>query len=437
METEKKLSSDSKTPVSREKLYEEVWAEPMTKVALKYGVSSSYMARVCTWLNVPRPERGYWAKRAVGKSAKQSPLPEAEPGDELEWSRYGQVRRAKLPIPKPPQKMKLKLRNRSELPERHPLLQGAQQYFDEARETNNGYLRPSKRLMVDVIASKQTCSRALDVANELFLLFEERGYPISFARHGMGLQRSDIDEREKGGKDRNYSVLWSPSRVTIVTIGSVLIGLTIFEMSENVEVQYQDGKYFRALELPVRKTRRYENYSWTSMDDLPSGRLCIQAYSPYQTADWTRQWRETKAGDFPGKLSAIVKELKRETATIVQLVEEGERKAEIERKEWEAKQIIWRREEAERRRVKAIKDSQEELAEIIKAWVKAKGIGDFFADIERRAAHLDEELKAIVLERLTQARTLIDRTDALQLLVAWKTPEERTEVSRSILGKWR
>jgi hypothetical protein len=71
-------------PVSREQLYAEVWAEPMTKVALKYKVSSSFMARVCTWLNVPRPERGYWAKLAVGKMSKQPPLPEAEPGDDLE-----------------------------------------------------------------------------------------------------------------------------------------------------------------------------------------------------------------------------------------------------------------------------------------------------------------------------------------------------------------
>lgn len=412
-------------PVSREQLYAEVWAEPMTKVALKYKVSSSFMARVCTWLNVPRPERGYWAKLAVGKMSKQPPLQEAEPGDDLEWNRYGLPRRAKLPLPKPPRKKKSRLRDRSELPERHPLLQEAQQFFNEARETSNGYLRPNKRLMVDVITSKQTCSRALDIANELFLLLEERGYSVAFERHGLGLRRYGVDEREKGGKDRNYSELWSPSRDTIVTIGSVLIGLTIFEMSENVEAKYQDGKFVRVSELPVRKTRRYESHSWTSMHDLPSGRLCIQAYSPYQRANWQRQWRETKTGDFPGKLSAIVKELKRETATIAQLVEEGERKAEIERKGWEARQVIWRREEEERRRVKAIKESREELSEVIKAWVKAKGIEDFFADVERRAANLDEEQRAVVLERLTQARTLIDSTDALLWLEAWKTPEQR------------
>ena len=112
--------------------------------------------------------------------------------------------------------------------------------------------------MVDVITSKQTCSRALDIANELFLLLEERGYSVAFERHGLVLRRYGVDEREKGGKDRHYSVLWSPSRDTIVTIGSVLIGLTICEMSENVEAKYQDGKYVRVSELPVRKTRRYE-----------------------------------------------------------------------------------------------------------------------------------------------------------------------------------
>ena len=44
--------------LTREALYELVWSEPMLKVAAQFGVSSSYMARVCTRLYVPRPERG-------------------------------------------------------------------------------------------------------------------------------------------------------------------------------------------------------------------------------------------------------------------------------------------------------------------------------------------------------------------------------------------
>ena len=63
--------------VSREGLYEFVWSVPMVKVAEKFYVSGSYMARVCSTLHVPRPERGYWAKlAAVGKAPEKPPLPE-------------------------------------------------------------------------------------------------------------------------------------------------------------------------------------------------------------------------------------------------------------------------------------------------------------------------------------------------------------------------
>ncbi len=45
--------------VNREKLYEQVWAEPMTTVARQYQVSSNYLARICHRVGVPVPPRGY------------------------------------------------------------------------------------------------------------------------------------------------------------------------------------------------------------------------------------------------------------------------------------------------------------------------------------------------------------------------------------------
>jgi len=96
------LTDSSEGPVSREALYEMVWSEPMLRVAARFGVSSSYMARVCTLLNVPRPERGYWAKLAVGKAPKQPPLPEPRPGDPLEWRPDGALPKRARPLPKPP-----------------------------------------------------------------------------------------------------------------------------------------------------------------------------------------------------------------------------------------------------------------------------------------------------------------------------------------------
>jgi hypothetical protein len=72
------------------------------------------------------------------------------------------------------------------------------------------------------------------------------------------------------------------STSTVTFIGTVAIGLTVFEMSENVEVRHIDGDYVKVTELTPQQLRKIaRSYSWTSKQDMPSGRLCIQAYSPY------------------------------------------------------------------------------------------------------------------------------------------------------------
>ena len=413
---------------SREQLYDEVWAEPMTTVALKYEVSSSFMARICTRLKVPRPQRGYWAMYATGKRPKRQPLPKVCPGDELEWARDGYARIAQLPPPEAPQVGSVTKRRRRGLPEQHPLLEGFKEQMSGVGESREGFLKPRKYLLPDIIVSKETLDRAIEVANILYLAFERRGHSVIYVPYGQDMQRQAVDEREKGGRRKELyytSDLWHPARPTAAFIGAVAFGVTIYEMSENVEVEYQDGKYTRVAELPAKKSRRYESYSWRSMHDLPSGRLCVQVFSPYSRVSWLRQWRESKSGDFPRKLAGLVKEVEAEVANIVRRFEEGERQAEIDRQRREEERRAQAREEVERRRLKAIKDSREELSEIIKAWAKAKRIEGFFIDVERRAANLEEDQKAAVLERLELARKMVDSTDALQWLVSWETPEER------------
>src|SRR4051794_31365814 len=81
------VSNASQTPLTREELYELVWHKPMLRVGERFGVSSSYMARVCSDLHVPRPPRCYWAKLEFGKTVPdRPPLPIARPGDLTSWS---------------------------------------------------------------------------------------------------------------------------------------------------------------------------------------------------------------------------------------------------------------------------------------------------------------------------------------------------------------
>lgn len=140
---ENTATNNKDTRISWEQLYEEVWVEPMTTVALKYKVFSSFLARICARLNVPRPQRGYWAMYATGKRPKQPPLPVARPGEELEWARYGEARRA--PLKFEDQSLKIKRRKRSELPALHLLLEGFQERLNEGRKSYfNPFIRPIK-----------------------------------------------------------------------------------------------------------------------------------------------------------------------------------------------------------------------------------------------------------------------------------------------------
>jgi hypothetical protein len=303
---------------------------------------------------------------------------------------------------------------------------GAREYFEGARASDRGYLRPTKRRLVDVFVSEGGLDRALKVANALFLALEERGHRVTFAPLDQHLGRPAVDERSKAGGERNGYDSWGPDRPTVVYVGTVAIGLTIFELSEEVEVQYVDGKYIPVARVPTsRRTELLSPSVWTHKRDMPSGRLSLRATSPYPRATWQTQWPETKRGELGAKVPEIVLELESAAVTVARLVEEGERRAEVERREWEAEQEKWKREAAERRRVQNVKESREQLFGIIEAWNIAKGIEDFFEDVERRARDLGDDERERLLDRVQRARSLLGGVDASQHFLVWKAPEER------------
>ena len=61
---------------NREEIYQRIWSEPIQRVAKSYNISDVALGKICTKLRIPRPGRGYWAKRAASKPlAKQPALP--------------------------------------------------------------------------------------------------------------------------------------------------------------------------------------------------------------------------------------------------------------------------------------------------------------------------------------------------------------------------
>jgi len=312
-------------------------------------------------------------------------------------------------------------------PSQHSLIDGAKAHFEAGRFSYGGeYLKPAKKNLIDLVVTKAGLEKALTFANRLFSLFEEYGYRVVLAPNGEQFYRAEVSEREVLMKNHGNNDLWHPWRCTAVYVGTVAVGLTIIEMSEDVEVRYINGKYIREQDyIPPKRGRYGFDHGWTTKKALPAGRLRLQAYSPYPRASWINRWQETKDRDLGSQVAAIVKELEQATVNIAHLVEEGERQAEIERKQWEAQQEKWRREEAKCRAAKALKESRVELLQIIDGWAESNRIEQFFQDAERRVANLSDSERLKILERLKRAHELVGSVDALDRFMLWRSPDER------------
>jgi hypothetical protein len=413
--------------ITRDQLYLEVWAEPMTKVAARYGVSSSFLARVCRDMNVPSPGRGHWARVQHQKKPQQVPLPEARSGEILEWTRPGEepspVRLASSATPQPGSAAAPPTTQRQpRQPKEHPLVSDARKHFASATVSKLHYLRPNKMKTIDVLVSQATLERALDAANAIYRALERKHHRVMLAPWN-GFSRAALDEREftkdKNRRDERYYSNWKPDRPTITFLGEIPIALAIYESSESVKVVYVDGEYVKASLAPL------ERRSWSTYEHhehLPSGRLCLRMVSAKNHDAWERVWREEHGRKLRSMATTIVEELEAETPKIAEKLAEARRLWEEQRKKWQAEQEKWEREQAERARIEDIKRSREQLASIIQKWSSAMSVQAFFADVERRADALPEEQRQSVLDRIAAGKQLVGSTDALGQLLIWRPP---------------
>jgi hypothetical protein len=417
--------------ITREELYELVWSTPMIKVAEKFEVSGSYLARVCTELRVPRPERGYWAKLAVGKAPQRPALPEPLSGDPVVWSRTDGFPAPTVPKPRPTPRPRIPPLARP-VSGTHGLIRCAKEHFLAGRKVDDDHhLKPYKKLLVDVTASRSGLDKALSFANDLFNALESAGHRVVIAPPDAQFRREHIDEREvlpKKERHENlygYNRLWSPYRPTVAYVDSVAFGLAVIEMSESVEMRYVNGKYIRESEYVPPKNKRYHDHTWTSTRDLPSGRLRLIVYAPYRSVSWSKLFQETKARSLTQDIRQIVKSLKTEVAPIIEKLQEADRQAEIRRLERLAEEERRRQEEDRRRESQSIKDSHDQLEQVIQAWSKVVSLERFFQGVEDRAQILPEMERQGVLDRLRLAREFVGTQNPLDFFREWKTPIER------------
>lgn len=420
-------------------------------LAAKYGVSGSFLARVCDRLRVPRPRPGYWNKLAVGKAPPRPPLPAAEPGDELEWSPADKSPPSPPRTPRVKEALKTKAarssadqrqpsdtvapastettqeanpsRSMRRVPATHPLIEGVVGLIPVGKTTREGYYRPRKRLLPDLITSPKQLETMVRLANRLYRLLEARGHRVRMSHNSDRFHRYAPDPFPATKQCYYHDGLWQPERPTVVYIDSIAIGLSLFELCKYVEMQYIRGEYVPVSQVSRSAKTVLGNATWTTQQLIPSGELCLQAYSPYPGTTWSHQWRG-KPSALTGELEDIVAKLEAQHATIRHLIEDARLAAEKRALEWEEAKQRYRLEEQAKRRAKALETSHTELLAIIDEWSERKCIAAFFDEVLDQAAQVSAADESEIKNRLAAAHKLLEVADPLARLKQWRSPEE-------------
>ena len=166
--------------LTRKELYEEVWSEPIVKLARKYGFSDVWLARICKKNNIPRPPRGYWARVQSGQRVLKTPLPKGDDKKIIEIIIHDPTQTRERIIVNKNRSSKKLLRSiviQSNPAHPHPLVSGSTRILKSANPDTTGIVHPHHGCL-DVHVSEDSLSRALNVMDSVIKSLTAMGFDI-------------------------------------------------------------------------------------------------------------------------------------------------------------------------------------------------------------------------------------------------------------------
>ena len=115
------------------------------------------------------------------------------------------------------------------------------------------------------------------------------------------------------------------------------------------------------------------------------------------------------------------------------LIEDGEKRAQIEQERREAEWKEHQRKQDFESRERVRKESQESLKELINSWAILKNQRAFLEELAGAIDDVDPEIRESLLVGLREAQSLLAGKTVVDIIQAWKTPEERYEALPSWL----
>jgi len=309
----------------------------------------------------------------------------------------------------------------------YALINDLKTYLPKSSVTDDGYYKPAKKKLLDLNVSDTGFDSAIDFLSRFFDALGKQGYRVTLDVPGETMHRADIDIKEdpKEGGYR-WVNLWRPYTPSIICVGDMYFAFNLAEMTEYVPAKKVKNRYVRDEQMTRWiRGKNSEPFLHVSKHTLPTGRFLLQLYSPYESAKWRAQFRQTKQCGLISQIPKMISTLQEAVPLISKQLEEARIKAEEWRIQWEREHSIYLEKERIRQKEEAYSASRTELTSIMAQWAEDKRMEQFFQEAEQDAAGLDEQQKIQIMERLQLARQFLSGDTAVERLLKWKTPEER------------
>lgn len=381
------MSNPGKKSVDRKTLYEEVWSEPVSVVALRYGLSDVGLAKICRSLAIPLPSRGYWAKVKAGRIMKRAPLPKLDDtGGEIQ-------RLVKLPVEEAQARVEAKkelskIRKDSSVSSiptdsvpLHPLVQAAaKRLHRDAGWPKDTNLRHAPNEVLNIAVTAASLERALQITDHLIKALEKQAFTVQ-----VDAQKSvTVLRREETGTELTFSLAEKINRSAHEVTAA----------EEQARKRYYE-RFRRGTPADYPKIPQYDYHA--------TGILAIEV------GRWTsRTWRDTPK-------TVLEKRLGEVTAGILGLARETHAKAvEVARQEEERRlakeryEYLLKRRESEATRFQSLEAQATN-------WERAERVRRF-ADVVEQRRLSEGMLTENVREWLAWARAKADWLDPLVLV---------------------
>ena len=336
--------------IYRKDLYEQVWEVPILKLAEQYGISGVGLAKVCKKHNIPRPPRGYWAKKYAGAHVQKASLPNQNKNYLITINANSSSCRKDVSN---------NIKNSNILKEEiagihvfkrlsdpHPLIEKTRDILNQSQVDQNGLLVTISTDCLNIKVSSQSVSRALRILDSLLKHLQKQGFDI-YIKNGN----------------------------TVINIDNIEI---------HVGIREELKKEMKPVDLNLEGYYHFRHNSYQNVF-VPSGNLCLSVLNHYSDGHLQKNWRDTARKQLEDQLDKFLMTLLKIVAEKKEAIRQQEER-ELQRRERQKRLEEQRRKREElQERIDHEQNRVAKLIEDAENWKKSMVLKEFIYAVEKQA----------------------------------------------------